>query len=73
MNCEVEKAHLWMKVNKLTINASQSNALVISPVAKAILPKPEILCDGQKIAASDSFKYLGLWIAENLAHKFSWT
>ena len=46
MNCEVEKAHLWMKADKLTINASKSNALDISPGAKIILPKPEILCDG---------------------------
>ena len=29
MNCKVEKAHLWMKANKLTINPSKSNALVI--------------------------------------------
>ena len=57
MNCEVEKAHLWMKANKLTIDASRSNALVISPGAKTISPKPEILCDGQKKTVSDSFKY----------------
>ena len=66
INCEVEKAHHWMKANKLTINASKSSALVISPRAKTILPKPEILCDGQKIAVSDFAKYLGLWIDENL-------
>ena len=37
-----------------------------SPRAKTILPKPEILCDGQKRAVSDSAKYLGEWIDENL-------
>ena len=56
MNCEVKKAHLWMKANKLTIDASESNALVISPGAKTILPTPEILCEGQKIAVSDFVK-----------------
>ena len=28
MNCEVEKAHLWLKANKLTINAFKSKALL---------------------------------------------
>ena len=66
MNREVEKAHLWMKANKLTINPDKSSALVISPGAKTKSQKPEVLCDGRKIAVNKTVKYLGLWIDENL-------
>ena len=66
MNREVEKAHLWMKANKLTINPDKSSALVLSPGAKTKSQKPEVLCDGRKIAVNKTVKYLGLGIDENL-------
>ena len=46
MNREVEIANLWMKVNKLTINAATSSALDITPEAKTASQKPKIFCDG---------------------------
>ena len=39
MNCEVEIANRWMKANKLTINATKSSALVITPGAKTAATK----------------------------------
>ena len=66
MNREVEKAHLWMKANKLTITPDKSSALVISPGAKTKSQKPEVSCDGRKIAVNKTVKYLGLWIDENV-------
>ena len=55
-----------MKVDKLTINTAKSCALVLTPGAKTVTQKPKILCDGRPIAVNSNFKYLGLWIDENL-------
>ena len=65
MNPEVEIANCWMKANKLTINATKSCALVITPEAKTATQKPKI-CDGLPIAVNSNVKYLGLWIDKNL-------
>ena len=66
MNHEVEKANLWMKANKLTINAAKSSALVITPGAKTVTQQQKILCDGFPIAVNSNVKYLEVWIDENL-------
>ena len=66
MNREVEIANRWMLANKLTINATKSSALVITPGAMTATQKPKILCDGLPIAVNSNVKYLGLWIDENL-------
>ena len=66
MNHEVEIANLWMKTNKLTINAAKSCALIITPGAKTATQKTKILCDGLPIAVNSNVKYLGLWIDKNL-------
>ena len=39
MNRKVEIADLWIKANKLTINATKSNALVATPGAKTVTKK----------------------------------
>ena len=65
---EVEIANLWMKANKLIINAAKSSALVRTPGAKTAAQKPKILCDGLPIAINSDVKYLRLWIDEN--HNF---
>ena len=66
MNREVEIANRWMKANKLTINATISSALVITPEAKTATQKPKIVRGGLPIAVNSNVKYLGLWIDENL-------
>ena len=66
MNREVEIANRWMKAIKLTINATKSSALVITPGAKTATQQPKIVCDGLPIAVNSNVKYLGLWIDENL-------
>ena len=66
INREVEIANRWMLANKLTINATNSSALVITPGAKAATQKPKISCDGLPIAVHSNVKYLGLRIDENL-------
>ena len=66
INREVEIANHWMFANKLTINATKSSALVITPGAKTATLKTKILCDGLPIAVNSNVKYLGLWIDENL-------
>ena len=43
MNHEVEIANRWMLANKLTINATKSSALVITPGAKTATQTPKIL------------------------------
>ena len=62
MNREVEIANRWVLANKLTINATKSSALVITPGAKTATQKPKISCDGLPIAVNSNVKYLGLWI-----------
>ena len=66
MNREIEIANLWLKANKLTINAAKSSALVITPGAKTATQKPKMLCDGLPTAVNSNVKYLGLWIDKNL-------
>ena len=43
MNREVGRATFWMKTNKLTINASISCTLVITPGAKTATKKKKIM------------------------------
>ena len=62
MNSEIEIANLWMKANKLTINAAKSSALVITPGTKTASQKTKISCDGLPIAVNSNVKYLRLWI-----------
>ena len=66
MNREVEIANRWMLANKLTINATKSSALVLTPGAETATQKPKIFCDGLPIAVNSNVKYLGLWVDENL-------
>ena len=66
MNRKVEIANRWMTANKLTINATKSSALLITPGAKTATQTPKIVCDGLPIAVNSNVKYLVLWIDENL-------
>ena len=66
MNRDVEIANLWMKANKLTINAAKSSALVITPGNKTASLKTKVVCDSLPKAVNSDVKYLRLWIDENL-------
>ena len=62
MNPDMEIARQWMLANKLTLNASKTKAMVISPPPKKnwYLTDYSIKCGESPISVRENVKYLGL-------------
>ena len=66
MNMEVKKLHNWCNANKLTINPSKSNAILISPKLYTQITNVNITVDNSPITISKNAKYLGVMIDSKL-------
>ena len=60
MNQEVEVARQWMQANKLTINATKSTVMVISPMKTSAILDTNLSCVGCPNASKSSVRYLGV-------------
>ena len=70
INSELQNLHQWCWVNKLSINTSKTNIIIISPKqTNATIPHPHLTSSGSSINIFDSAKYLGVVIDNELNFK----
>ena len=60
LNLELIRLSEWCKFNKLTINPSKSQLLVISPRMNELVTDFDVLLNGITVPLSFSVKYLGV-------------
>ena len=68
LNCNEALKHVsvWMKVNKLTVNISKSQVIVLSPKSSNSTPHFNVMMNQEKISCCSNLKFLGLFIDEHL-------
>ena len=66
MNEELQNLSIWFDSNKLTINPSKSNFLIIPPKLNKPFPQTNVFLNNIFILQCTSIKYLGLTIDMNL-------
>ena len=68
VNIELQKVYNWLASNKLTLNVSKSKfMLTLKP--KTARPSFNVKINGEKLEQCKSYKYLGVFIDENLTWK----
>ena len=70
INSELQNLHQWCCVNKLSINPSKTNIIIIPPKqTNATIPHLHLTSNGSAINIVDSAKYLGVVIDNELNFK----
>ena len=71
LNQELSSISLWMKANKLSVNAKKTNHVIFKPKQKKLktimIP---LVFDGNQLMQKRVVKFLGVFIDENLSWKF---
>ena len=67
VNLELKKVYAWLASNKLTLNISKTKFMLISPRRK--IPKFLINIDNKPLEQCNSYKYLGVFIDQDLSWK----
>ena len=65
INDELSKFHIWLKANKLSLNANKTKAMVFHMPQKNILI-PQLQLAGTNIEFVDNFNFLGITINKHL-------
>ena len=65
INDELSKFHIWLKANKLSLNANKTKAMVFHMPQKNILT-PQLQLAGTNIEFVDNFNFLGITINKHL-------
>jgi hypothetical protein len=68
INSELEKICNWFKVNKLSLNASKTKAMLFHPIQKTV-DKFDIIIDGSTVEFVEQFSYLGIILDPNITWK----
>ena len=69
VDIELQKVYSWLASNKLTLNISKSKFMLTLNKTKTA-PKPfSVKINGEKLEQCDSYKYLGVFIDQNLTWK----
>jgi len=58
INSELNNINIWLKLNKLSLNASKTKAMVFHTPQKQITQLPNLCIDGQEIEFLDTFNFL---------------
>ena len=71
VNSELQEVCNWFKCNKLSLNASKTNLMLIGTAYKTkhLHHKKRIVLDGCRLTQVSSAKFLGITIDENLTWK----
>ena len=70
LNCELESISTWIRVNKLVLNVSKSNYMIMTSPRQKILANHYILCiDGYVIQGVSEYKFLGVVIDDRMTWK----
>ena len=65
VNMELKKVSLWLRLNKLSLNACKTELVIFHSILK--VPGPiSIKLDGKKLTPVDSVKYLGIYLEKTL-------
>ena len=67
---ELENLHLWMDANKLTLNLSKSNVMLINSKLRDKGKFDNIKTKKSEICITSTVKYLGIYIDEELNFKY---
>ena len=70
MNTELQNLSIWFDSNKLTVNPSKSNFLIIPPKLNKPFLQTKVFLNNISIPQCISIKYLGLTIDMNLNFDF---
>ena len=70
MNIKLQNLSIWFDSNKLTVNPSKSNFLIVPPKLNKPFPQTNIFLNNISILQCISIKYLGLTIDMNLNFDF---
>ena len=66
INAELQNLSKWLKLNKLSLNADKTKAMLFHTIQKTVT-LPKINIDGSDIEFVDAFDYLGIVIDKNLS------
>ena len=66
LNSDLHNVMLWATANRLTINPTKSQAIVISPKLNSSSPILKLMINSSNIAIADCVKYLGVYIDNKL-------
>ena len=70
LNNELSKIHLWLSVNKLTLNIEKTKFMVFHPYRKDISKLiPSLIINGIELERVDHIKCLGVILDENMSWK----
>ena len=69
VNLEINKVHRWLCANKLTLNITKSKYMIVTNKKKPTEGEFRVKINGVDIEKCSSYKYLGVYIDENLNWK----
>ena len=69
VNLEINRVHKWLCANKLTLNVSKSKYMIIANKRKPPKEDFEVKINNVKLDRCSSYKYLGIFIDEDLSWK----
>ena len=66
VNEELEKLHLWLNVNRLSLNIDKTNFIIFHPYNKPLKQHITIKINKKAINEKESIKYLGVLVDSSL-------
>ena len=69
INSELGKVHIWLFVNKLSVNIEKSNFVIFHLVQKRIPKKVMLFINDQSLTEETSIRYLGVDMDSNIIWK----
>ena len=69
VNLDLKNITCWLRANKIPLNAGKTEFLIFKPKHKTLDFLPTLNLDGKRIYPSQSVKYLGVYLDENLCWK----
>ena len=66
MNHDLSLITDWLQASKISLNANKTKVLIYKPKNAIIYKKLNFRISGQKIEVTDSIKYLGIILQDNL-------
>lgn len=69
LNRELDNIHVWLCVNKLSLNVTKSNFVIFHPPQKKLLNEVKLIINGEELKRYYCIKYLGVLIDSHLNWK----
>ena len=69
VNLDLRNINCWLKANKISLNTAKTEFVIFKSKSKRLDVIPSLKLDGKRIYPSQSVKYLGVYLDENLCWK----